>query len=133
MDKNKELSDSIAFCGLICRLCFLSENCYGCKTRSNNCDRNCSVEGCYQKICCERKNLSGCWECNEIYGCEQGIYSSGNYSKVKAFAICIKEDGIEIFIDNIVKNMQKGWSVEKGKDYDNKTIDKVLKMIRNNI
>jgi hypothetical protein len=26
--------------------------------------------------------------------------------------------------------MKRDWSVEKGKDYDNKTIDIVLKMIR---
>ena len=130
MEKHKELLDSIAYCGLVCRLCFLSEKCDGCKTQRNNCDRNCSDAGCFQKKCCESKNFSGCWECNEIYTCENGIYSLGKYSKIKAFAICIKEDGKEAFIENIVENMKRGWSVEKGTDYDNKTIDQVLKMIR---
>ena len=133
MEKHKELSDSIAFCGLICKLCIFSVKCDGCKTKSNNCERNCSDNGCYQKICCERKQISGCWECEKIYACEKGIYSLGNYSKVKAFAICIKESGKETFVKNIIKNMKKGWSVEKGKDYDNKTIDNVLKMIYGNV
>lgn len=132
MEELKKLSNSIAFCGLICRLCIFSKQCAGCKTNSNNCERNYSEDGCYQKICCESKKISGCWDCNEIYMCEKGIYSSGNYSKVKAFAICIKEDGKDFFVNNIIKNMKKGWSVEKGKDYDNKTINNVMKMIRDN-
>ena len=129
-EKAKELSNSIAYCGLICRLCHLADKCDGCKTNNNTCERNCSDKGCYQKICCKNKNLDGCWECDELYSCEEGIYSQGNFSKVKAFAICIKEDGKELFIKNIMKNTKKELSVEKGKDYDNKTIDTVLKMIR---
>jgi hypothetical protein len=51
-------------------------------------------------------------------------------SKVKAFATCIQEDGMEQFISYIVKNMEKGLSVEKGKDYDNLLISDVIKLLR---
>lgn len=125
-----ELIDSIAYCGLICKLCFLANKCDGCKALNNICDRNCSDNGCFQKICCEKKEIDGCWNCENIYTCENGIYSLGNLSKIKAFAICIREDGKDLFINNIIKNMEKGWSVEKGKDYDNKTISEILSMIR---
>jgi len=52
-------------------------------------------------------------------------------SKIKAFSICIREDGIDSFINSVIVNMKKGLSVEKGKDYDGKSIDIVLKMLRN--
>jgi hypothetical protein len=130
MTEAERLIGSIAYCGLICKLCFLADECDGCKTQNNRCDRNCSDAGCFQKQCCETKNLAGCWECDDIYACEEGIYAQGGYSKVKAFAICMKEDGVDSFIRNILRNMEKGWSVEKGKDYDGKPIAKVLAMIR---
>jgi len=51
-------------------------------------------------------------------------------SKIKAFSICIQEDGMDYFINAVVSNMKKGLSVEKGKDYDGKKIDEVLEMLR---
>ena len=77
------------------------------------------------------KGYEGCWECSELYSCEKGIFSAANMSKIKAFSICIREDGIAAFIANVTRNMQKGLSVEKGKDYDGKTIEEVLKLLRN--
>ena len=130
MNKNDEYINSLAYCGLICDLCFNRDKCDGCKKVNNACERNCSVKGCYQKNCCLNKGLNGCFECKDIYKCEEGIYSLGNFSKVKAFAICIKEDGQEKFIEYVLRNMEKGWSVEKGKDYDNKSIKEVLTMLR---
>ena len=126
-----EIKNSIAYCGLICKLCFLASQCDGCKTENNKCDKNCSDTGCFQKICCENKKYNGCWECEKIYECNEGIYNLGNMSKIKAFAICIREDGVEEFIKNIIRNIEKGLRVEKGKDFDNKEIKEVLKMIRN--
>ncbi len=121
---------SISYCGLICKLCFLEEKCDGCRIVNIKCERNCSDKGCYQRNCCIKKNYEGCWECNDVYKCEEGIYSLGRYSKVKAFATCIREEGKKTFIRYVLDNMKKGWSVEKGKDYDNKPIEEVLKMLR---
>jgi hypothetical protein len=50
--------------------------------------------------------------------------------KIKAFAICIKEDGKEAFIEYIIRNMKSGLIVEKGQDYDNKKIEDVLQLLR---
>ena len=130
MNEHFELAESVAYCGLICRLCFLADKCDGCKTDINLCEKNCSDEGCFNRNCCEAKGIKGCYECSELYSCTQGIFSLGDMSKIKAFSICIHEDGMEFFINSVVSNMKKGLSVEKGKDYDGKKIDEVLKMLR---
>ena len=130
MSDIETLCGSIAYCGLVCRLCFRAGECDGCKTARNACDRNCADEGCYQKKCCTEKGIEGCWLCPDIRSCDKGIYFAGNMSKIKAFAICIREDGKRNFIRHIVKNTKRGWSVEKGKDYDDRTIDEVLLMLR---
>jgi len=122
--------NSLAYCGLICDLCYKKDKCDGCKKANNTCERNCSAKGCYQKKCCLEKGLNGCWECEDIYKCKEGMYSIDDFSKVKAFAICIKEDGKDNFLKYVLKNMENGWSVEKGKDYDNKNTKEVLLMLR---
>ncbi len=124
------LKDSIAYCGLICKLCFLAERCDGCKTSNNRCDRNCSDEGCYQKTCCLAQDYTGCWECVDLTNCEKGIYELGDLSKVKAFATCIQEDGADAFIYYVIRNQSAGLSVEKGRDYDGKPIPVILNMLR---
>lgn len=128
-----DLVGSLAYCGLICRLCFLAEHCDGCKTANNRCERNCSDEGCYQKICCERQAFDGCWQCAELSACEQGIYAQGDYSKVKAFALFIREKGPQAFARAVINNTQRGLSVEKGRDYDGKTIAAVLELLRQGV
>lgn len=132
MKNINQLINSIAYCGLICKLCFQASKCDGCKSVDNKCEQDASDKGCFQKNCCKTKSIEGCWECSGIYDCVEGIYSLGNLSKIKAFAICIKEDGKIKFMENVVKNMKKGRSVEKGKDYDNKPIEEVLNMLRSN-
>ena len=129
MDKN-QLIDSIAYCGLICKLCFRSEKCYGCKSTNNECDNNLSDESCFQKECCISKGFSGCWECSDLENCSKGIFSLDNYSKVKAFALFIQKNGTDILINAVINNMKKGLSVKKGKDYDNLKIKKVHELLR---
>lgn len=129
MDKNDYLQ-SLAYCGLICKLCLHSQECSGCKTDNNVCSRNCSPTGCYQVKCCLGKGFDGCWECDKIYDCREGIYSADNSPKVKAFAVCIREDGAAKFISYILENMRHGWSPEKGQDYDRQNLDEILMMLR---
>jgi hypothetical protein len=125
-----ELIESIAYCGLICRLCFRAHECSGCKSAVNLCEQNCADAGCFQKNCCEQSGYSGCWECAELEDCTEGIYSLGNMSKIKAFALCIRQDGIEAFAQDVLQNERRGISVEKGKDYDGLPISQVLEKLR---
>ena len=65
MDIN-EVSESIGYCGLVCKLCHLADKCDGCKSNKNCCGKHLSEEGCYQYNCCVDKNISGCWECEDF-------------------------------------------------------------------
>jgi hypothetical protein len=124
------IGETVAYCGLICHLCFLASKCDGCRTEGNRCDRNCSDEGCFQKNCCESKHFEGCWQCERLSACKEGIYRDGSQSKIKAFARCIQEDGLDAFIGFVLANQERGLSVEKGRDYDRKSVDTVLRMLR---
>lgn len=121
---------SIAYCGLLCRLCFLAERCDGCRTASSQCERNCSDEGCFQKQCCEARGYAGCWACGELTHCTEGIYREGSLSKVRAFALCIQEDGLEGFVAHVLRNQRAGLRVEKGGDYDGLPAETVLRLLR---
>ena len=90
---------SIAYCGLICELCHQANECDGCKSEKNNCGKHLSEAGCFQRMCCIKKNINGCWECDN-FPCDKDMYSNNHDPKVKAFARCIKEDGVENFIDD---------------------------------
>ena len=128
--KSEELVNKIAYCGLICRLCYRAADCDGCRQSANACERNCSDEGCYQRNCCIGKGLAGCWECAGLSDCNEGIYSDMQNPKVKAFALCIQQDGVENFIAYVARNLRHGLSVEKGRDYDFKPVPEVLKLLR---
>jgi hypothetical protein len=123
------IENSIAYCGLICKLCFLREKCDGCKTLSTQCRHDHSDQGCYNKQCSQEKRLDGCWECSELETCHNGIFEAGDYSKIKAFSLYIQGNGKKHFIQKIMANETKGLSVEKGKDYDHKHISEVFRMI----
>ncbi|MFA7109350.1 MAG: DUF3795 domain-containing protein [Sphaerochaetaceae bacterium] len=127
--EKKELINSIAYCGLICKLCFLASKCDGCKIANNVCDRNLADRSCPQKECCISKNIVGCWECEELSTCELGIYSDNNSPKVKAFALYIQKNGTSKFINSVVRNMKRGISVEKDKDYDRLNIESIHRLL----
>jgi len=50
MDIN-EVSKSIGYCGLVCKLCHLADKCDGCKSNKNCCGKHLSEKGCYQYNC----------------------------------------------------------------------------------
>lgn len=124
------IQDSVACCGLICRLCFLAARCGGCRMGRNLCDQDCSDAGCFQKKCCTSRRFEGCWQCGHLAACTEGIYRDGDFSKVKAFALCIQEDGLDAFVGHVLRNRERGLSVEKGKDYDGKSVGTVLRLLR---
>lgn len=123
------LTASIAYCGLVCRLCFLADKCDGCKSEKSQCESDMSDQGCYQKQCCITQSLNGCWQCVDLQQCKQGIYSQDNLSKVKAFALYVQKRGPDLFVSAILRNMQEGLSVEKGKDYDNLEVTEVHRLL----
>ncbi|MFW9821262.1 MAG: DUF3795 domain-containing protein [Candidatus Thorarchaeota archaeon] len=125
----KDIIESIAYCGLICKFCHLSDTCDGCKSTTNSCGKYLSEEGCFQHSCCQKKGLKGCWECQE-FPCDKDIYSADYDPKIRAFARCIKEDGVDQFIQYVLDNNKRGLDVSIGKDYDNKTEKEVLCLLR---
>ncbi|SMD17244.1 DUF3795 domain-containing protein [Sporomusa malonica] len=77
----KEISDSTAYCGLVCKLCHLADRCSGCKSELNCCGIRTSEEGCYQYDCCNEKGFDGCWECPD-FSCGKGWIG---YTKLDRF------------------------------------------------
>lgn len=128
MNKKKIMS-SIAFCGLICDLCHLSDKCEGCKSSQNSCGKHLSESGCFQRSCCRKKDIDGCWKC-DTFPCNEDMYGQDQDNKIKAFARCIREDGMDTFADYILKNKKKGLDVRYRGDYDNKTEKEVLILLR---
>lgn len=76
--KIQQVADSIACCGLICRLCHLSDTCGGCSSDEGCCGQRKSPHGCYQYNCCNTKGISGCWEC-DCAPCGEGMFGSTHY------------------------------------------------------
>ncbi len=111
---NKDLVESIAYCGLVCSLCHLSTECDFCKNSAILCKRS---EICFQRNCCIPKGLEGCWECTE-FPCDKDMHAPPSDIKIKAFVTFIKTKGVETFIDCLVKNESKGIHYGLGKDYD---------------
>ena len=129
MDKEK-IIESIAYCGLICNLCHLADECEGCRSENNKCGKHLSEAGCFQRSCCIKKKIDGCWDCDE-FPCDKDMYSDRHDPKVKAFARCIREDGIEQFAEFVIKNSKEGLYIRLQGDYDFKTESEVLTLLRN--
>lgn len=120
---------SIAYCGLICDFCSPDGGC-SCKS-DNHCGKRLSPEGCYQYNCCTAKGLSGCWECPDS-PCGIDMLAKDKI-KMRAFVRCIKEDGMDKFIEYINQNKEKGVIYHREGvfgDYDLPTEEEVLDLLR---
>lgn len=120
----EEIRESIAFCGLVCKLCNegVSGLCKGCRQKHDQC----SI-----KVCCHGKNLDGCWECKE-FPCEEGMFMN---SKIKAFIQCAKDEGLNKLAEYLKKNNDNGIYYhnkdDSQGDYDNlDDLDKVLCLLK---
>lgn len=123
------ISQSIAYCGLICSLCHLSNQCSGCKSENNCCGNRNSSEGCYQYNCCMDKGIEGCWDCDDA-PCDKGMFGEGHDLRLRAFIRYIKQCGKEQLANRIHENMKKGIYYGHGRDYDNLPCEEaVLKML----
>ena len=122
--------DSIGYCGLVCKLCHLANECDGCKSSNNCCGKHLSETGCFQYNCCVSKGISGCWECND-FPCDEDMFSDSHDVRLRAFVRCAKEDGIAKLAEYIVTNQQKGIMYGHNKDYDNLDSEEtVLRLLR---
>ena len=101
-------------------------HCNGCRSNKTQC----WTPDCWIRECCvNNKNLEYCYECQE-FPCDRDMYSTDYDPKIKAFARCIKEDGVDQFIQYVLDNKERGMDVSSGKDYDNKTEKEVLSLLR---
>ena len=133
--KAEQIANSIAYCGLICLLCRDDMEC-NCKT-DNHCGKRLSPDGCYQYDCCIRKGFNGCWECPDA-PCDKGMFLPSNNPtssrrKLRAFITCIKEDGLEMFSQYIVNNIESGIVYHRNGvygDYDLETEEAILHLLR---
>lgn len=117
--------ESVACCGLICALDSCYKDCNGCRS-----GKGCGDNQCFQKECCEKKELNGCWECPD-FPCDNGYFSNNNPSKGQ-FVGCaqyIKIEGIEKYVERVILNSSQGIKYGLNGDYANKTIEEVLKML----
>jgi hypothetical protein len=88
--------DPIAYCGLSCDHCFLTEWCGSCRTAYNACSyATCSPNGiCPTAACCKEKGIDGCWACDGLRDCRTGFYASAeDTNAIKALAMFIGKYG----------------------------------------
>jgi hypothetical protein len=84
----------VGYCGLACGMCV------------NACVPRCREGGgpvdCYQRECCSRKGLDGCWLCDE-FPCNNGFFEDGDDPAFRGICIgsvqCIKDCGLERYIE----------------------------------
>lgn len=122
----EEIKNSIAYCGLICKLCHLSSTCDGCKSHSG-CEE---WQDCVHRRCCIEKNINGCWECEEA-PCDKKMFGNGHDIRIRAFIKFMKEEGPEKLIKCLIENEKRGIKYGYQKDYDGKkSEEEVIALLR---
>lgn len=127
--ENMSLISSVAYCGLICRLCHLASECDGCRGTASKCSAHAEREkGCVHRSCCIRQGFAGCWECPD-FPCQQQMFSGATRGELIGFCQSIREAGLERFIEAILANEQNGLPYGKV-SYGDKTEAEVVAMLR---
>ena len=94
--------DPIAYCGFSCNHCFLNEWCGSCRTVYNTCSfATVTPDGkCPNAVCCQRKGIDGCYECDQLGTCEKGFYipSNDGANAARAQAMYIGKHGKKEFL-----------------------------------
>jgi len=114
----KDITDSIGYCGLVCKFCHEADKCDGCKSNKNCCSRRFTEDGCYQYDCCVKKGIQGCWEC-DIDICEKDMFSNKHDIRNRTFVKCAKYEGIEKLAEYVLQNQENGIKYGWNKNYDN--------------
>lgn len=113
----KDITNSIGYCGLVCALCHNAKLCSGCKSKDNTCSCQGGKEGCFQYNCCQKKGIQGCWECDES-PCSKGMFSKEHNIRNRAFVRFAKYEGVEELGKCVFENQMHGIRYGYGKDYD---------------
>ena len=124
-NRNESAIKSVASCGLICALDSCYKNCDGCRS-----GKGCGDSECFQKECCARRDLHGCWECSE-FPCGKGYFSDENTSKGQ-FIGCVRyiqKAGIEKYVNSVIQNSSQGIKYGLNGDYAGKSEVEVLSML----
>ena len=127
------IAQSIAYCGLVCKLCHVADSCSGCRSVDKCCGMRTSLKGCFQYSCCIEKGIEGCWEC-EFAPCDKGMFSVSRDLRLRAFIRFIKDNSKERIAECLYDNMQKGIYYGHGRDYDNLASEQdVIKLLNSNV
>lgn len=107
----EEIEKSIAYCGLVCKLCSegKSGKCVGCREKCG---------GCTIKECAQEREINGCWECN-LFPCNENAFKN---KRIKVFLQCAKDEGVHSLATYLKKNYDQGIQYHKADgsigDYD---------------
>ncbi len=124
----QQQADQLGCCGLFCPLCLEApqSGCAGCQSDDSACDQS----NCHHYLCCQRKGIRGCWECDEPL-CETGVLAPDHAARNRAFVLFARRHGPRELVRLVLKNQQKGVKYGFGLDYDRlKTEDEVFALLR---
>lgn len=105
----------IGCCGAYCKTCpeYFDNRCPGCKVGYENGERDISKAKCKMKVCCIKKQLQTCADCDDYSSCEivQGFYNKNGckYKKYKEATSYIRAHGYSNFL-----KIANGWKRQYG-------------------
>ena len=121
----------IAYCGLYCKHCFLTQWCGSCRTIYNTCSFALYSPGgvCPNATCCKEKGLEGCYECADLYNCHKGFYALDEETNaVRVLGLFIQKYGKKEFM-KVMDFMHQKKKFQKVQDVLGCDIDEGLKLL----
>lgn len=108
----------VGVCGHHCDYCWLGQWCGGCRSNYNCCSFATISEDkvCLNVKCAKERELTGCYECNELATCEKGYYGNKNEYIAKATALFIKKHGTKFYEKTLKSAIASG--INYPKDFD---------------
>lgn len=126
--------DPVAYCGLSCNHCFLGEWCGSCRTIYNVCSFATIFEDkrCPNAVCCNEKNIDGCYECSELDDCKKGFYTPDNdgAAAAKAQAMFIRKYGKKALL-RVLDKLHERYDFAKTQELLGHDIYEGLKILEN--
>lgn len=100
----------VGYCGHHCQFCFLAKWCGGCRSSYNCCSFATLHDGntCPHVSCAKSRNLNGCYECEDLSGCNKGYYEREAEYVAKASALFIKRYGEDCYTATLKQAIKAG-------------------------
>ncbi|GAF98940.1 unnamed protein product [marine sediment metagenome] len=97
----KELPETVGYCGLVCGVCFdLGPPGCDCRTAPKPQEAD-----CYQRNCCLKRGLDGCWECGD-FPCDKGYFGE-KHGGWRALCVAsvqyVRDHGLEALAELVVR------------------------------